>query len=51
MPHQSREQQLEQSRRLLKEVGDPTTKVKLQELTEELEKEVEKERIRKEKLS
>ena len=51
MPHQSREQQLEQSRRLLKEVGDATTKVRLQELTEELEKEMERERMRNEKLS
>ncbi|MBR1156877.1 hypothetical protein [Bradyrhizobium sp. JYMT SZCCT0428] len=44
---QSRKQQLEQSRRLLEEVGDATTKAKLQELSEELEKE----RMRNEKLS
>lgn len=52
---QSRKQQLEQSRRLLEEVGDATTKAKLQELSEEqseeLSEELEKERMRNEKLS
>lgn len=35
---QSRKQQLEQSRRLLEEVGDATTKAKLQELSEDWRK-------------